>query len=428
MVYACVSYRGPRSEEKVLSDPRDRPARRAQTEKGKQMPWQNNGGGNGPWGTRGGGGGGGPWGRGGGSGGPQGPDLEDLIRKGQDNIKRMMPGGFSNSRGIAILVFIAIIGWLATGFYRVEPGEQGVALVFGKHVASTDPGLRWNFPAPIGQVFKPNVRLVNRVEVGFQSMGRNDQLRNKPQESLMLTGDENIIDIQFTVFWLIQNAEDFLFNVRNPEETVKNVAESAMREVIGRTNFEIARTQGRAQIQQDAQVLIQKILNDYGAGILVQQVNLQKVDPPATVIDAFRDVQAARADRESAINEAQAYRNALLERALGDANKAVRDAEAFKEEKVNEASGETQRYIQVYTQYREARDVVSQRLFLETMETVLKDMDKILIDGGNGGGNSGTVPYLSLNELLRSQAGAAAGSAARSSGTTNGPSISTDSK
>ena len=392
------------------------------------MPWQSNGGGNGPWGNRsnGGGGGGGPWGRGGGGGGsgPKGPDLEDLIRKGQDKFKGMMPGGFGSAKGIAILGVLAVIGWLLSGFYRVEPGEQGVALVFGEHVGNTAPGLRWNVPSPIGEVFKPNVQLINRVEVGFasQTVGRTDQVVNRPQESLMLTGDENIIDIQFTVFWVIKDAEAFLFNVRNPEQTVKNVAESAMREVIGRSNFEFARTQGRAQIQEDAQVLTQTILDEYGSGIDVQRVNMQKVDPPGNVIDAFRDVQAARADRERAINEAQAYRNERVERSQGEANRAVREAEAFKEEKVAQASGETQRFLQVYEQYRQAKDVVSQRLFLETMETVLGSMDKVLIDGNEGAGGGGTVPYLSLNELIQNRGGQSGVSTSRST-TTSGPSV-----
>ena len=368
------------------------------------MPWSNQGGG-GPWGGgsgSGGGGGGaggggqGPWG--GGPGGPQQPNLEELVRKSQERLKSVMPGGFGSGKSIAIIVILAVLAWSATGIYRVEPAQKGVELVFGKYSETTDPGLHYNFPVPIGSVFTPEVTSVNRVEVGFRSAGANrGQARNVLEESQMLTGDENIIDTQLVVFWVIKDPRLFLFNVRNPGPTVKDAAEGAMREIIGKTDFEFARTTGRGAIEADAKILIQQMLDDYGAGILVRQVELQKVDPPSAVIDAFRDVQAARADKERAINEATAYRNEVTQRAEGQAAQITAAAEAYKEEKVNRAAGESQRFIAVYNQYIQDKDVTKRRLYLETMEEVLEGMDKVLLDDTQGG--SGVVPYLPLDTL-----------------------------
>jgi membrane protease subunit HflK len=216
----------------------------------------------------------------------------------------------------------------------------------------------------------------------------------------MLTGDENIIDIQFAVQWLIDQRDPtkYLFNVRDPDETVKNVAEAAMREIIGQTTFERARTEGRAEIEARTGELIQRILDSYGAGIIVTKIALQSVDPPAAVVDAFRDVQAARADMERAVNEAQAYFNEITQRAEGDAQRIIKAAEAYKEEKIAIATGDAQRFIAVYDQYVAAKDVTTRRMYLETMERIMKGMDKVLIDDAVGGG---AVPYLSLNELTR---------------------------
>jgi membrane protease subunit HflK len=362
------------------------------------MPWQNQGGGGGPWG---GGGGQGPWGRG--PSGQRPPDIEDLLRRSQDRFRRAMPGGFGGGRGLFFIALIAIALWLASGFYRVEPDEQGVALVFGRWVSTTQPGLNYNLPAPIGSVETPKVTRLNRVEVGFSSGTTLDSTRTGtkrpvPQESQMLTGDENIIDIQFVVFWVIKDAGLYLFNIKDPEATVKNAAESAMREIIGQTAFEYARTQGRADIEAQTQALIQQILDSYGAGINVTQVELQQVDPPGTVIEAFRDVQAARADKERSVNEAQAYFNEITNRAEGDAQRIIKAAEAYKEEKIAIANGDAQRFLSVYEQYRNAEDITTRRIYLETMERILANMDKVLIDTSLG---SSAVPYLSLNEFAR---------------------------
>jgi len=353
------------------------------------MPWSNQGGGNG-------GGGAGPWGRG--PQGPRPPSLEDLLRQGQDRVRKAMPGGFGGGKGLAIIVVLLVLVWLATGFYRVDAKEQGVELIFGEWVGTTQPGLNYNFPAPIGRVFTPAVTRINRVEIGFRSIGDQVQTRNVPQESLILTGDENIIDIRFVVFWQIRDAGMFLFNIRNPEMNVKNIAEAAIRQVIGESSFEYARTQGRADITGKVHEEIQKMLDDYGAGILVTRVNLQKVDPPDEVLDAFRDVQAARADKERTVNESQAYSNEVTQKAEGMAEQIVRAAEAYKEEQINSATGEAQRFLSVFEQYRNDPEVTRRRLYLETMEAVLGGIDKVLIDDAGGG----AVPYLDLNQLRRS--------------------------
>jgi len=201
------------------------------------------------------------------------------------------------------------------------------------------------------------------------------------------------------VFWRIKDAGKYIFNIRNPEQTVKNAAEAAMREIVGKTNFELARTQGRGQIQTDAIILLQHILDIYASGIQVNNVELQKVDPPRSVIDAFRDVQAARADKERAVNESQAYFNEQTQRAEGEVAKVVRGAEGYKEARIAEATGAASRFLAVYEQYKQEKDITRRRMYLETMEEVLSGMDKVLIEPGSGG--SGVVPYLPLNELTK---------------------------
>lgn len=367
------------------------------------MPWQSQGGGGGgPWG---GGGGQGPWGGGnrGGGGGGSGtppPDIEEMLRRSQDKVKKFMPSGGSG-KGIALIAIVVVVGWLLTGFYRVDAGEQGVALIFGKLWDRTTPGLHYNIPSPIGEVMTPKVTRVNRVEVGFRSSAgsRRGAARAVTRESLMLTGDENIIDTQFVVFWQIKDAFKFLFNVRNPEATVKAAAESAMREVIGKSEFEFARTTGRGKVTAETQSLIQQILDDFGAGILVTQIEIQGIEPPEAVIDAFKDVAAAKQDAERAENEATAYRNEVTQRAQGEAAQIIAASEAYKEEEIAKANGETQRFLSVFKEYEQDKEVTRRRLYLQTMEEVLQPMEKILIEDNKGG--SGVVPYLPLDQLKK---------------------------
>ena len=377
------------------------------------MPWNSGGnGGGGPWGGGGGGGGGGnnggPWGRGPG-GNAGGPDIEDLIRRSQDKLRKAMPGGIGGmgGKGLGLLVALAIAGWAATGIYRVQPDQQGVVLRFGKWVDTTEPGLRYHLPYPMETVLLPQVTKINQLQLGFRAAGDSRFERNSgrdvPEESRMLTGDENIVEADFTVFWQIKDAGKYLFNIRDPEGTVKVAAESAMRDMIGRNPIQAALSDKRQPIADAAKVELQRLLDSYDAGILVTQVQLQKVEPPAAVIDAFNDVQRARADQERARNEAEAYRNDIIPRARGEAEKMIQDAEAYKEQVLNQAQGQTKRFMALYDAWRQSPEVTERRLYLETMEDVMKGSPKIIIDPSAKGGQ-GVVPYLPLNELRKGAA------------------------
>ncbi|MDD9876167.1 MAG: FtsH protease activity modulator HflK [Magnetovibrio sp.] len=361
------------------------------------MPWKSQGGG--PWGGGGNGGGNNPFGGGGGR-GPQPPDIEEMLRKSQDQVKRFLPGA-GGAKGLLLLAIAVVAVWSFSGLYRVNPGEQGVELLFGEYVKRTPPGLHIWFPAPIGDVIKPNVERTNTINIGFRGSGdvTRGGARDVPLESLMLTSDQNIIDIDFVVQWRIKNAADFLFNIRDPESTVKIAAESAMREVIGQTTLEEAITIKRQQVQQESKVLLQKILDQYKAGVSVAEIQLQKADPPQEVIDAFHDVQRAKQDQERSVNEATAYKNDIVPRAKGQAQKMLQDAEAYKQRVVKEAEGEAKRFLSVYHTYLGAKDVTTRRLFLERMQDVLKKSEKVIVDKGQGG--SGVVPYLPLPELKK---------------------------
>lgn len=369
------------------------------------MPWNNQGGGNGggPWGSPPGGGGNGggnnPWGRPPGGGQqPGGPDLEDLLRKGQERFKNLTPGGLGGGKGILLGVLALGVLWGLSGIYRVQPDEQGVVLRFGQYVRTEQPGLRYHLPAPIEAVETPKVTRVNRLEIGYRSGADNRRPGGGDviDESLMLTGDENIIDIDFTVLWVIKDAGNFLFKIRDPEMTVKMAAESAMREVIGRTDIQPALTEARQDIEQQTKALLQAMLDEYQSGIEISQVQLQKVDPPAPVVDAFNDVQRARQDRERLRNEAEAYRNDIIPRARGEAEQLIQQASAYREQVVSLAQGDAQRFAQVLSAYIVSPEITARRMYLETMQEVLGGANKIIIDQGKGGG---VVPFLPLNEL-----------------------------
>ena len=372
------------------------------------MPWSSqgggggwqSGGGSGPWGRSPGGGGG----RRGGGGQPPPPDLEEMLRRGQDRFRRWMPG-LRGGRGLILLLLVVIGIWLLTGFYRVEPDEQGVVLRWGEWTKTTQPGLNYHLPWPFETVVRPKVTKINRAEIGYRTLvdsQRGAFTRPVPDESLMLTGDENIIDVKFTAFWRIRDAGQFLFNIQAPERTVKDAAESAMREVIGKSRLQSALAEERLLLAQQTHGLTQQILDDYGAGIEITQIEPQDIAPPEAVIAAFRDVQAARADQERAKNEAEAYRNDIIPRARGAAERLVQEGTAYKEEVVAKAQGEAARFLSVYGEYAQNMDVVRRRMFLETMEEVLAGIDKVLIDS-SAQGSSGVVPYLPLPELQRRQ-------------------------
>ena len=365
------------------------------------MPWTNQGGGGGgPWGS----GGKGPWGSGSQppGGGSQPPDLEEILRRGQDKLRRVLPGGNLGGKGFALLALAALALWGFSGFFRVEPDELGVVLRFGKDVREVQPGLNYHLPYPIESALTPKALRINKIDIGMRQVedGRGSATRDVPAESLMLTGDENIVDVDFAVLWKVKPAGvgQYLFNIQNPEGTVKAVAESAMREVIGRSDIEPILTGARQTVEAAVQDLMQKTLDHYGAGILIQQVQLQKVDPPTQVIDAFRDVQAARIDLDRSVNEAQTYANRVVPEAKGNVAKITQAAEAYKSQTVAQATGETSRFTSIYEQYKKAPDVTRERMYLETMERVLGGADKIIIDGKDG---TGVVPYLPLNELTK---------------------------
>ena len=350
-----------------------------------------------------------PWGRGsnpwgGGMGGSsQSPDFEELLRKGQDRFRRFFSNGF---KAFLLIILVVISLWLLSGFYRVQPDEQGVVLIFGKWIKTEQPGLHYNFPWPIGDVITPKVTRVNRIDIGYRTLidRRNDSSiqQDVPDESLMLTGDENIIDIDFTVFWVIKDAGQYLFKIRDPETTAKKAAESAMREVIGRTELQPALTEARQTIESATRELLQRMLDDYQSGIEITQVQLQQSDPPAPVVDAFNDVQRARSDRERLRNEAEAYRNDIIPRARGEAEQLIQEAEAYKEEVVNLAIGDSSRFLSILEVYQANREVTARRMYFETMEHVLGQTEKIIIDT-EAIGNQGVLPYLPLDQLRRSQ-------------------------
>ena len=381
-----------------------------------RMSW-NSGNGSGPWGNPGGGtpppGGPkgpdrGPWGGGGrGPNGPNLPDLDDIIARLQTQARRFVPGGGGagargNGRLLALLGLVAVAIWLASGFYRVQPDEQGVVLRFGAFRGYTYPGLRYHIPWPVESAVTPAVTRINRIEVGIRNpndtslgmRGRDDEgSREVPAEALMLTGDENIIDINFSVFWRVKDAAAYLFNTRNPAETVRAAAESMMRQVIGRTPIQPALTEARKRIEDDVASGTQAVLDQYGSGVEITQVQLQKVDPPPAVIESFRDVQRANTDAERVRNEAESYRNDIVPRARGDAARIVAEAEGVKQATITEAVGQAQRFLSVYQAYAAAKDITLKRLYIETMQQILTNTPSIVVDDRI----KGIVPYLPLD-------------------------------
>ena len=377
------------------------------------MSWGNQGGG-GPWGGNGGGNDGSPWGKkpaGGGGGSQQPPDIDEVIRKGQEKLKSLMPGGFGGKKAIFLGLLVLLGLWAANGFYRVQPNQEGVPLLLGRFIGTTtNPGLHWNWPAPIGNVYTPDVTAENRIEIGLRTTGeasrRGASVRDMPEESQMITGDENIVDIDFVVFWKISDAPNYLFNIRNPDETVKMAAESVMRAIIGQTPIQEALTSRREDIESRTLASLQKLMSEYKAGIEVRQVQLLAVLPPKNVIDAFDEVSRARQDMDRLKNEAEAFRNDIVPRARGEAQQLVQGADAYRQEVVNRAEGDANRFNAVYKAYSRSKDVTKTRIYLETLEGIFSNVNKVIIDGdvgGSGAGASGVVPYLPLPEIQKRQ-------------------------
>lgn len=329
------------------------------------------------------------------------PDFEQMVQQFflrlQEKWRRRKKGG-SHGGSHTTLIIIALLLWLATGIYVVSPDQQGVVIRFGEAVYTTSPGPHWHLPWPIERVEKPRVKEVKKIEVGFRTISQGPPAKyvNIPNESLMLTGDENIVDLEFIIQFEIKDPIEYLFNVRRPNETLKDAAESAMREVIGRKQIDDALTTGKSDIQKQAHELLQQILDSYKAGIRVRTVKLQDVDPPPEVNDAFKDVINAQQDKERAIYEAKGYENDLLPKARGFAAQAINEAEAYKETLIKNAEGEAQRFNELYKEYRLAKVVTRKRLYLETMEKILPAADKIILDESV---NKNVLPYLPLNEI-----------------------------
>lgn len=362
------------------------------------MPWNENGNkpsgsnNNSPWGSNGskrpsGGGQGGP--------GGQGPDLEEQFKRMRERFagggpKRGAGGaGGLGPAGFVIVFTIALLVWLSTGVYTVDAGEKAVVKRFGQYTNTQGSGLHFHFPVPIETHIIKNVTNINTVNIGQVS-----------EESEMLTGDENIAHVEFAVFWQISSAENYLFNVRNPESTVKQVAESAMREIVGKSQLENLINTERDIVADKAKLLIQETLDEYEAGIIVTQVNMERVDAPDQVAGAFKDLKTAEQDAQTSKNEAERYRNQVVPQAEGQAAELIQQAEAYREAQISIATGEADRFTAIYAEYEKAPEVTRERMHLETMEKVLANSQKMILDG-----EAGAVPYLPLDRLNRNSGG-----------------------
>ncbi len=376
------------------------------------MPWNNqNGGSGGPWGGGGNDNNGGPWGQGPKGpkkgGGNQPPDLEDIIRKGQEQLKSMLPGGGrgGQSGGGMTPGFLGLIGLGLVGlygfscFYQIQADEVGVELLFGKPKAElAEPGPHWVW-RPFETVERARI-VENQINIG--ATNRNGSVQSS--EGFMLSGDQNIVDVAFSVLWSVNEPKSFLFEVSEPAELVQQVAESAMREVVGRSTAQAIFRDNRAGIGEEVRTITQSTLDAYSAGIRINALNIEDVAPPQPVAEAFEEVQRAEQDEDRFIEEANKYSNEKLGAARGQAAQIREEAAGYKSRVVQEATGEAQRFLSVYEQYKIAPEVTRERLYLETMESVLKGANKVILEGGKEG--SGVVPYLPLPQLQSTQGGA----------------------
>lgn len=358
----------------------------------------------------------GPWGSEPPGGDMRPSDLDELLARLKKKFVHFLPEGGMGPRGWTVAGLAVVVLWLLSGFYIVSPYEQGVVLRFGKFIGHTGAGVNYHLPWPIETAYTPEVTRQQQINIGYKVVSNDSangpQTEDVPDESLMLTGDENIVDINFTVFWQIKDANAFLFNVDlnigKGDDTVKAVAESAMREVVGQEHMDLIMTSDREQIQVKVRNLMQKTLDAYNAGIIVTDVKMQKADPPMDVREAYLDVQKALADQDRKRNEAEAYANTIIPQARGEAAQIVQDAEAYRSRSIAEASGEAQRFLLILHEYKKAPDVTKRRMYYETMSQVLAPMNKVIVDDAA----KGVVPYFQLPPLSKSlprQGSAAAG-------------------
>lgn len=341
------------------------------------MSWQNDNGGRdrGPWGS-------GP------GGGQEPPNIDELIRKGQDKFRNAFGGGKGKGGGKGMFLIIAavfVVGYLYAAIYKVQPDEAGVVLRFGKLQETVGTGVHIHWP-PMDKLYKPRVTAIHQIDVG-----------NQKKERQMLTGDENIVDVQYSILWRIMDPARFLFNLEQKEQTIKSVSESAMREVVAKTRIQQIMTSERQSIEIEVREIMQTVLDNYEAGIEITQIKLDRVDPPSQVSAAFNDVQKAEADRDKYINEARKYQNEIVPKARGEAEQMNQQALAYKAKAITKAEGESARFLAVYEQYRLAKDVTRRRLYLETMELILGNTDKVILESGN----TGVLPYLPLPAIKK---------------------------
>jgi len=353
------------------------------------------------------------WGKRRGNAGP--PDLDDIFRTFNQKINEIFgrkggnggdEGGDSGEdrgkhggAGIVVIAILLVVAWVASGFYIVDEGQRGVVLRFGKHIETTTPGLRWHMPTPIEKVETVNISQVRTVEIGYRNNVRSKVLK----ESLMLTDDENIVDIQFAVQYILNSPEDFLFNNRDAETSVLHVAETAIRQIIGNSKMDFVLYEGREQVAADTTLLMQKILNRYQIGIQINRVTMQNAQPPEQVQAAFDDAVKAGQDRERQVNEGQAYANNVIPRASGAAARLMEEASGYKQRVISTAEGDASRFEQVLVEYAKAPDVTRNRMYLDTVQQILSSASKILVDQQSGN----NLLYLPLDKLIQMESGAA---------------------
>ncbi len=347
-----------------------------------------------------------PWGSGGGNqgGGKDPQDLDEFIKNAQDGLRDVMPSNMNGGILFGLVALIIVLLWLSSGFHIVNPGEHGVIQRFGAWSHTQDQeGLGYHFPAPIETITKVNVNEQRSMNIGFTDSiptrrgTVSTAKRDIPEESQMLTSDRNIVDLQMAIQWDIKSAEDYLFEIQDQENTIKKVAESAIREVVGQTEMFPIITTGRVQIASKVKTIIQENLDEYKSGVNIKQVLIQKAEVHPEVQNAFQDVQSAKQDAENTENEAQVHRERILPEARGQAIKLVQQAQAYKQSKIAQATGDAERFKAIYNAYLTGKDVTKERIYIETMEDVLGNAEKIILD--SQGGNQGVVPYLPLNEL-----------------------------
>ena len=337
------------------------------------------------------------------------PDLDEILRKLQQKISSLLgfrpraPGGSGGGNnmgnavggGVAFVLLLIVAVWLASGFYIVDEGRRGVVLRLGRHVETTMPGPRWHIPYPIETVEVVNVSQVRTVEVGYRGNPKNKQ----PAEALMLTDDENIVDVQFAVQYTLKSPDDYLFKNRNPDDNVLQAAETAIREVVGKSSMDFVLSKGRSEIAANVKKLMQDILDRYETGVNVTTVNLQSASAPEPVQPAFEDVVRAQQDRERFKNEGQAYANDVVPKAQGIRSRLTEEAQGYKQSVISTAQGDASRFRAILAEYERAPQVTRERMYLDTVQQILSATSKVIVDQKSGG--PGSLIYLPLDRLMQ---------------------------